>query len=270
MLFDIAFDLAKRGKNVLMIHSGIMCDGHVVLGSKMANLSIVGAKALRYRELKGYDCVFVDESQRIYASIFEKIQRWVEKAKKKCVFAFDESQIMSKSEKATNTSSLIANICSGEQMSHLTNKIRTNKEIALFITCLRDISKYNNYEFPNVNIKFEPNKNKAVKLAKQLEADGFQYISYTPSFYNDCLEYQASKLNTHRVIGQEFDGVTMILSDRFFYENNKLCSYQHPNSNFIYTQLLYQGLTRARTKLFIIIQTEDLLTQIIKMFKQKK
>ena len=267
LLFDIAFDIARSGKSVLVVHSGIMCHGHQTLGSKLENLKIVEAKALRYRELKGYDVVVIDESQRIYISIMEKIERWVNKAHKKCIFSFDEAQKMSKSENRRDTPSLIKNLCTEKYLFKLTNKIRTNKEIALFITCLRDLSKYRkDYFFENISIQFEPDKDKAVAIAKESEKGGYKYISYTSSYYDPALDYQESDFNTHRVIGQEFDGVVMVLNDRFYYEGSILSALQHPNSDYLYTQLLYQGLTRARTRLKLIIQTEDILDKIMILF----
>ena len=267
LLYDIAFDIAKGGKSVLVVHSGIMCQGHEILNTKLDTLKIVWAKSLRYRELKGYDVIVVDESQRIYTSLIEKIERWVNKTNKKCIFSFDESQKMSRSEDRRDTPSLIKNLCTEKFLFKLTNKIRTNKEIALFITCLRDLSKFrNDYSFCNVSIKYEPNKIKAVSAAKDSESEGYKYISYTSSYYNTTLDYQENDSNTHRVIGQEFDGVVMILNDKFYYEGNILKALQHPNSDYLYTKLLYQGLTRARTKLKLIIQTEELLNKIMMLF----
>ena len=44
-----------------------------------------------------------------------------------------------------------------------------NKELALFITCLRDLHNYREtYSFPNVKVIYEPNKTEALKRAKKL------------------------------------------------------------------------------------------------------
>ncbi len=268
LLYDIAFELASTGKKVLIVHSGKMCDGHAVLNERMDTLRIIEAKELRYREIRGLDLIVVDESQRIYTTIMEKIERWVNKADKKCLFAFDETQIMSKRERNRNTPELIRALCTEQYLFKLTNKIRTNKEIAAFITCLRDLSKRREgYVFKNVTIQYEPSKRKSVEIAKEYERKGYKYIAYTSSFYYSDLDYQSSLTNTHYVIGQEFDGVVMILNERFYYEDNKLNAYQHPNPDFIYTKLLYQGLTRARTKLHLIIQREELLSKIMLLFE---
>ena len=100
--------------------------------------------------------------------------------------------------------------------------------------------------------------------------EDYTYISYTPSFYNFRLEYQKSGLNTHKVIGQEFNGVVMIMDDNFYYHGSILKGKTHPNPDYIFTQLLYQGLTRVRVKLALIITDETLLSNVLTLFKKRK
>ena len=98
----------------------------------------------------------------------------------------------------------------------------------------------------------------------------YTYISYTSSFYNSGLEYQKNDLNTHKVIGQEFDGVVMIMDDNFYYDGSILKGKRHPNPDYIFTQLLYQGLTRVREKLALIITDETLLCRVLVLFEKHK
>ena len=95
---------------------------------------------------------------KAYIESLEKVERWVKQAKTTCLFSYDAGQMLSAAERYRNTAQRIDQLC----LSHifkLTNKIRTNKELALFITGLRDLSKYrNDYSFPNVQIFYEPQK----------------------------------------------------------------------------------------------------------------
>lgn len=266
LIYDIIKELAVT-KRILVIHSGILCDGHYELNKKIKNIKIIAAKELRYREIKDVDLVVVDESQRLYEKSLDDIERWVIKAKAICLFSYDSGQILSKTERHRNTAGRIDNLCL-ERKFELSNRIRTNKELALFITCLRDISKYRpEYRFPNVKLIFEPDKSKAINYAKALKNNGYEYISYTPSIYNSRLDYQVSENNTHRVIGQEFDGVCMIIGDDLYYHNNQLKGHIHPNPDYLFDQLLYQGLTRVRSKLVLIVTSEHILTHILPMFQ---
>lgn len=266
LIYDIARELAKS-KRILMIHSGILCDGHYALNMSLNNIRIIAAKELRYREIKDVDVVIVDEAHRLYTESFEKVERWVKKAKTICLFSYDAGQTLSSSENRRRTAESIDALCCSN-IYKLKNKIRTNKELALFITCLRDLSKYREeYSFPNVTVVYEPDKNKALVRAKEFEEHDYTYISFTPSLYNAELDYQTSEHNTHNVIGQEFEGVCMILDYHWRYNNGRLEGSQHPNPDYLFNQLLYQGLTRVRSKLALIICSESVLAHILPLLK---
>ena len=267
----LIYDLTKKlslSKRILLVHSGILCDGHAQLNEALDNVKIISAKDLRLREIKDVDIVVVDESHRLYENILEKIERWVKKAKAICLFSYDNNQKLSKAEQERKTSEIIDSLC-GKNIYKLTNKIRTNKELALFITCLFDLTKYREeYVFNNVKIIYEPNQLQAVTMAKKFDFENeYTYITYTPSFYDDALDYQKTDRNTHAVIGQEFENVCMIIDNNFYYENKKLQAVTHPNPDYLFTKLLYQGLTRVRSKLAIIITEKSILENVLLMFK---
>lgn len=266
LVYDIAKELSKKS-DVLIIHSGIKCDGHDYLNNNIKKLKIIEAKEIRYREFKGTDFVVVDESHRLYTSTIDSIIKWVTKSKTTCIFSYDASQKLSKYEVMINNAEKIQNKCGTSNIFKLTNKIRTNKELALFIDCLFDLSKFRSeYSFKNVEIIYEPDEKKAVTIA-QNKID-YTYISYTPSKYFSNLDYQKHRLTTHKVIGQEFDNVVMIINSYFEYDGNKLKSKEHPNPDYIFVQLLFQGLTRSRNKLFLIITRKDTLIKILTLFNK--
>lgn len=125
----LIYDLTKKlslSKRILLVHSGILCDGHAQLNETLDNVKIISAKDLRLREIKDVDIVVVDESHRLYENILEKIERWVKKAKAICLFSYDNNQKLSKAEQERKTSEIIDSLC-GKNIYKLTNKIRTNK-----------------------------------------------------------------------------------------------------------------------------------------------
>ncbi len=266
LIYDIAKELSKTNR-ILMVHSGILCNGHYELNRQLHNIKIISAKELRLREIKDVDIVIVDEAHRLYTDSLDKIERWVKRAKTICLFSYDAGQTLSASEKRRRTAETIDRICK-KNLYKLTNKIRTNKELALFITCLKDLSKYREeYSFPNVKVIYEPNLRKAVERARTFETEGYTYISFTASFFNHELDYQKSEYNTHNVIGQEFEGVCMILDNNWQYIENKLVGSTHPNPDYLFEQLLYQGLTRVRSKIALIVCREKVLARIMPLLK---
>ena len=157
VIYDIAREISKTLK-VLLVHSGILCNGHFELNQQLNGIKIISAKELRLREIKDVDIVIVDEAHRLYTESLEKVERWTKRAKTTCLFSYDAGQTLSHAEKRRQTAEKIDALCVGS-IYKLKNKIRTNKELALFITCLRDLSKYReNYSFPHVKIIYEPDK----------------------------------------------------------------------------------------------------------------
>ena len=267
LIYDIARELAKS-QRILIVHSGILCDGHRELDEQLSNIKIISAKELRLKEIRDVDIVIVDEAHRLYTETLDKVDQWVKRAKTTCIFSYDAGQMLSYAERRRRSSETIDRLCDGH-IYKLTNKIRTNKELALFITCLRDLSKFRGeYSFPNVAIFFEPDKQKAIFQAKAMEQEGYTYISYTPSIYHSDLDYQVGTYNTHKVIGQEFEGVCMLIDENFYYDEcGHLSGVTHPNPDYLFEQLLYQGLSRVRSKIALVITSEDILKRVLPLMK---
>lgn len=84
---------------------------------------------------------------------------------------------------------------------------------------------------------------------------GYTFINYTKSMYKKgSFDEYDSPSNTHDVIGQEFNNVLMLIDSTFYYDKSGwLVASTHPNPDYLYSQLLFQGVTRAREKIAIII-----------------
>lgn len=267
LIYDIARELAKKQK-VLMVHSGILCEGQRELNEKLSNIRIISAKDLRLREIKDVEIVIVDEAHRLYLESLEKVERWVKRSNTTCLFSYDAGQMLSIAEKQRNVSEKIDQLCSNHSFK-LKSKIRTNRELALFISCLRDLSQFqDDYRFPNVRIVFEPNQRNALNCIEKFKQEGYTFISYTPSRYNHSLDYQSDTYNTHNVIGQEFDSVCMIIDDNLYYDQNrKLKGRTHPNPDYLFEQLLYQGITRVRKRIALVVVSETVLKNVLPLMK---
>lgn len=76
-------------------------------------------------------------------------------------------------------------------------------------------------------------------------------------------------MNTHQVIGQEFNNVIFSMDNNFRYsEDDRLQGKQHPNPDYIFYKLWYQGVSRAREKLCIlVIGNKPLFTKILSIKK---
>lgn len=268
LLYDLAKELTQYGK-VCIIHAGILCNGHTQISEK-SNIDIISAKSAKDYDLSQYNYILIDESHRIYKNLFEKLSH----LNRKLIFSLDNNQILSKAERNRNIPGLIIGL-PNLQSFELTKKIRTNKELAAFIVRMFDLGKRNpNINFKNVDLFYANNIDECKTIIRYLKNKNYYFINYTPSRYNmDKLDHMKilANSNTHKVIGQEFDNVLMYIDQNFYYENNILKTYSHPNPDYLYDKLLFQGITRVREKIAIVVlENIDVYAKLLKIIINKE
>ena len=154
----------------------------------------------------------------------------------------------------------------------LSDKIRTNIELASFIYTLMNLNRPvpEDITFYNVDILYANNVEEAKLLIYNYRKKNYTFINYSLSnYFESHFEQYDGDYDTHHVIGLEFDNVLMLLDETFYYDqSNILRAVEHPNPDYIYTKLLYQGLSRVREKLaLIIVGNEQLLQKILSFIK---
>lgn len=266
LLYDIAKELSLS-YNVCLVHCGLPNEGLEWLKGKIDQLSLLTIKeSMLYIKKNRINVLILDESHRLYVQQFDYIINLAEENKWVVIFGIDPEQTLSQAEIKANIFQRIDKL-SLKKKYVLSKKIRTNKEIAEFIRILGNLNWQRTVgKFSNVFVVPAYSYEQADKLIFYFQNEGYTYISYTMSrFYSDPLDQLAYNKNTHEVIGQEFDKVLMVLDDKFYYgENNHLMNSEHPNPNYVFGKLLFQGLTRTREKLaLIIINNHDLFKKIV-------
>lgn len=259
LLYDIIKEIAERGENCCLIHSGILCDGHRILSAKWDNVTIFSAKELNgdgVENLKRYQFIFVDESQRIYSSTFEKIIKEVISESKTVIFAYDYAQSLSITEEERNIPAKLQKI-DGFVEYTLSDKIRTSKEIASFTRTMMNLNnRARGYmDYSDIDVLFANNTEEAKRLINLYDEKGYIFISYTQSMYNrNSIDLYPSNYDTHHVIGQEYDKVMIMMDKNFRYDKERrIQGKEHPNPDLLFYKLLYQGISRAREKLCVLI-----------------
>ncbi len=212
--------------------------------------------------------VIIDETQRIFPQQLMIIINELKKNKGKCIFSYDKQQCLRNWEVDNN----IAQVISDETSSllfELTEKIRTNKEIASFIIALfnksRNIEKLSRR---NIDLIYFQTSREAKNYLKYMSEYEWKIINYTPSnrHSNPYIDYAiSSEDNAHGVIGQEFDKVIAVIDEYFCYNGNNLSikNYESvPYYNPI--RMLFQIMTRTRRKLcVVIINNSEILERCI-------
>lgn len=210
--YDIAKKLRERGEEVLILHSGILNEGQRVLRDEY-RWNIHYAGSLNFLDLSKFNVVIVDESQRIWMWQFELLVGRAKEHNIKILFSYDEKQYLHKDEKDRAVPNIV--LVQTQATFKLTDKIRTNKEIASFIASLFDSQKnLSNMEYPNIDIYYCSTAGDVVALSKALSDKGWKVPRYTPGT-RSIFNYQAYGVqgedSAHSVIGQEFDKVVAVI-----------------------------------------------------------
>ncbi len=264
LLYDLAYDFSLKGK-VLIINVETLSEGHKILNEKIENLTIKELYKVSLKTLDKYDYIFFDETQRIYPyEKFFKIVQYIKENHKKCVFSYDANQVIFNSENAKKVISLILHEAKDTHY-RLTNKIRSNVEVISFIDCVFNLNNFNK-EIPlkdSCSIIYEPDEKKAIKRALDLNNKDYTFISYPIKQMNPNLDENVTILDSNEVVGQDFQKVVMILNSYFYYQDGELKGKELEGTKYPIVKMLYQGLTRARENIILIITDKELLINLL-------
>lgn len=267
LLYDIAKECSEYGR-CCIIHSGILCKGHCVLNDSLENIDIIAVKDMNYEKIKLYKYIFVDESQRLYTNNFGQLLKVIDEKNNFIILSYDYFQTLTYSEKNNNIPEQLRMI-DGFQEKKLSNKIRTNTEMASFIRNLLNLKDKSQipYRYKNIEVIFAKSVSEAIDIIRYYRINKqYIFIEYTKSmYYRNSIDYYNGDINTHRVIGQEFDNVLVVMDNNFSYgSDGRLCSKEHPNPKYIFYKLFFQAVSRAKERLCIlVVGNQELFNSII-------
>ena len=306
LLYDIAREFCAEGACCL-IHIGTLCEGHRQLEQYFRQLRIFGADALENGEIdfSRFRYILVDESQRLHKSSFRQIVAAAKQNQSVLLFSFDQTQVLSDKELRRNIAAEIEAALT-VPMETLTNKIRTNPELASFIMRVMDLKYVKDLDRRRIligtvqgilhNHSELTEYELASRIIGELEKKGVVGLRAYPSISVICAKTDAyaEKLlqaflaegyqyipytaggdaealpDSRHVIGQEFSNVVMIMNRTFRYDEEQLLySEAHPNPDDLYEKLLFQGMTRVTDKLaLIIVDNQDVFANILGILQQ--
>ena len=270
LMYDIAKKIRAFNKKVLIIHCGYLNDGQNKLNDDHG-WNIIPIKNHNRHTLSDYDVVIIDEAQRIYPNQLEYIVNVIRHCNGKCLFSYDKSQTLHTKEEQWNIEQQINGI---ESIStyNLTERIRTNKEIASFIKALFN-KKRNNIKLinsGNIELNYFDNNDDAKSFLRSLNDQEWKVLRFTPSQYNNehHEEYSDTSHETsHGVIGQEFDSVVVVI-DRFFSYRQEGSLIYRGGSYYYPAKMLFQNITRTRKRLnIVIINNSELLDRCVSILQ---
>ena len=271
LTYDIARSRIEGGGKPLIIHCGQLNDGHLKLIEN--GWAIIPIKSYSTLSLENFDLVIIDEAQRIQQKQLDFIIEKVVLASCCCIFSHDKRQTLSRWEEKTDISAKIGSIGSiGSIVEYkLSEKIRTNKEIAAFIKMLFNRKR----SLPissvgNIEINYFKTTEDAKSYLDSLDKDRWEILRFTPSQYKNEHHIKYSEVScktSHRVIGQEFDGVAVPIDQYFSYDKNGSLIYRG-ETYYDPPKMLFQNISRCRKRLnLVIIGNVELLSRCIAILR---
>ena len=253
LLYDIAKALAKAG-NTLIVHCGKLYPGQVEIREEVGQLDITEASKLGAMEQYSY--ILVDEVHRIKPEWLDKICDAVRKNGQICIFSSDPEQILTSKERQNDIVGRIRALPPDAEYV-LSEKFRINKELSTFIASVKNLNlrPETPMDYSNVALNYANTTQEAQYLLEYYRARGYVFINYSKPAYGES-PYAAYEedFDAPHVIGQEFDKVVMLLDASFYYdEEGYLHGIPYPDPDFLYPNLFYQGVTRVREELALIV-----------------
>lgn len=257
LTYHIAKYAMLRGERVILLHCGPLNEGHSILKEQYGWEIHMPRHA---PDFSGFDIIVIDEAQRMDPDQFNRFVNTINRLNLKCIFAFDAKQYLRDAEFSYAIKRRIETEL-GCKPYQLTDKIRTNREIAYFIKQLFNAKKnIPGMTYTNIIFSYCKDYRSTKLLLAGLSKDGWKTPNYTPgtrsTFHYE--KYRSpDKDSSHSIVGQEFDKVAVVLDNYFTYDSNG--NLNANNSYYSQRQMLYQIITRTRKQLYVIIVNNPLM-----------
>lgn len=273
LTYHLAKELKRKDNNVALIHCAQINNGQYKLINDY-KWNIYPIKNYSSLFEKRFDVLIIDEVQRIKIEQFRLIKKYIDDNNTILILSGDRKQILRNGEGG------IIEILENEYLNKfsMTKKIRTNKELADFISVMLDLSKLNNKKLSkkNINITYFNSYEEANKYI--LTKKNFSFINYTSTLYPEKgqvgferMDYNRNTVgNPHRVIGQEFENVGVLIDKHFYYDNNKLKAHTMYNNVYSPKDMLYQAIIRViQTLEIIVVENIEVFKILVNIFDKE-
>lgn len=274
VLFDLAAQFIKQGKNVILVFCGKLENRREL--SRIHNFDISDIKSISndFSQLRKYDVVLFDEFQRVREEQYDIL---INLDVERIVYSVDKKQTLHPTEKTLNIEdklnkeAIITNYCLGD-------KIRQNNEMSWFIRKLLQPTDRESQpaDYKKVTVKYFDNRERASSYIEHKHHHD-QFIPIELTEYKTKMTGKKQRENLlfnsksiHDVIGKEYNNVIVIFDEYIFYdkETARLTSnYKESDdySNYPYDEFscYFEALTRVRDKLEVVIINNPNLYKVV-------
>ena len=255
LLFDLAIEISKK-KKVLFVHGGPLREGHRVIDKRLHKVHIFSGTESSVEEIsrklafEEYACILVDEANRFSSAHLQGLVIKATACGIPCIFSYDPHSILGPIPLMEDAEAIIGR--SETLRLELSGNIRINRPIFSFLrTLFHQKDRSGSADYSCIDVLYAADKKEEKRLAAHYMSKGYELIRSTPESFQ-----------SGEIISREFERVLMVLDKRFYYdESMHLCADGKKGAAI---PPLYEGLSRAREKLCLLVTgNETLFRQIL-------
>ena len=256
LLFDLAMALSKR-KRVLLLHGGRLQSGHRTINERLRNVDLCEADC--FDETEDYTCLLADEANRIPADIMDRVVSYVKSHYVPCIMTYDPHLLAGREQTMMQAEERITGLST--HTLEFTGNIRINRPVFSFLKALfhqKNLPAAADYSC--IDVLYGRTSEEVRSILLYYRNKGYRKITL-PGSGGEIGE----GLGADEIVGLEFDCVLVTLDDRFYYDEDMHLRADGPSSGEA-VNLLYEGISRTREKLCILVyHNERLFSDILRL-----
>ena len=238
LLYDIAMKLSRKQK-VCMIHCGEGRKDWNLLHERLRRVEYLADSEIGPEcSLEAYAAILVDEAHLLSSETGELLA----KISSGCpvIFSGDCENVISTAELDQNRDQL-QKAMPGVQMFRMTNRIRTNAELSIFIQNLMHLVRGKGKRmYPHVSVGYANDDGEAGKLLNGYLTQGYRYFEE-----NDG-------------ISEDVDRLVVLLDDRYFYDET---GYLRSEDRSV--RRLFHRLNQAKEELAFVVKENEAVYAVL-------
>ncbi len=251
LLYDIAMSLSVK-QRVCVLHFGFFPEGLKHLNERLRRIDFFACRNMdALPDMDSYDFILVDEGHQMREEVLLQLLEYSRKEQKPVLFAYDMEEAISNEEVPLYLHTRMLEMPEVIRFQ-LTNRIRMNKELSIFIHSLMcPVRYYHRREYPSV---FAAYANDAAELGVILRG-----------FINQGYVYIEDASDT---TSKEFDKVIMVVDERFYYDDAGYLRTRKEEDHSLGVRNLFHGLNRAKKSIAIVcMNNKTIFSSLLSMIQ---
>ena len=243
LLFDLAMALSRKDR-VLLIHSGLLRQGHLLIDQRLRNVDIRSAAFLEKScpDLKEYAFLMADEADHLSRPALNLLLTNVRENSAPLILAYDPHQLLYDMSEETASVQIeeINRFCTLSLA--FTGNIRINRPVYAFLRTLLNRKDHSGRpDYSCIDILYAADLSEQKRIIPYYLDQGYEWINP-----------ENSRRVNNAVIAQEYGRVLFVLNEDYYYDDTLHLGVKTSDTQSI--RLLYEALSRTRERLCLIVR----------------